>query len=312
MDIEKLVSGVEQESVQHSVETALMRSGYLTLTGSRLICVRSALSSWTEFTAVPNNVRRQYHQTVRVGEASGGWSLMREHPVYTSHMRESEMESREPKQEFGFSVRTEHTLWPDEQVLPEFAQNVKAAASLLDSIARALLGVFENVLGQAPGFLRYEPGYVALKHYPGQPLREGDAHNAGLQEHSDAAVFTMLTQSTESLQIKRRDGSWLTAPATPAESLLVIPGDWMELFTNGLIPAVRHRVMDTEQSRTSLAFFQNVAPMSVGPLNKFVGAGNLPRYPSVSSDIDYIGGRSGVPRWQTVAMDESPRAPSAS
>ena len=82
----------------------------------------------------------------------------------------------------------------------------------------------------------------------------------------------------------------------------------MELFTNGLIPAVRHRVMDTEQSRTSLTFFQNVAPMTVGPLDKFVDDNILPRYPSVSSDIDYVGGRSGVPRWQTVSMDDTPGA----
>ena len=311
MDIEELISGVEHETVARSIEAALMRGGYITLRGNRLSCVRSVLSCWSDFTALPIETRRRYHHTVSVGDASGGWSLMREHPVYTSHMSEAEMESHEPKQEYGFSVRTEASLWPEEQVSPGFAQNAKATAALFDSIARALLCVFERVLGQAAGFLRYEPGYMALKHYPGKPAGEHDKDDAGLQEHSDAVVFTMLTQSTESLQIKCRNGSWLTVPADPGTRLLVIPGDWMELFTNGLIPAVRHRVLDTEKPRTSLAFFQNVATMSVGPLEKFVDDGVRPRYPSVSSDIDYVGGRSGVPRWQTVSMDETSKAPNA-
>ncbi|MEM7120967.1 MAG: 2OG-Fe(II) oxygenase family protein [Pseudomonadota bacterium] len=299
MDIDDLVSGDDRASVAYGIEATLMDSGYLMLSGSRLRCIRDALARWEGFTALPIETRQSFHHSVRDGEAAGGWSLMREHAVYTSHMRDAEMESREPKQEYGFSVETERTLWPDEQVLPGFAADVAAAAGLCDRVARSLLGALESVLDREPGFLRYEPGYVALKHYPGQPASEGGAHDAGLDEHSDAVVFTMLAQSRESLQIKRRDGSWFTVPADPGASLLVIPGDWMELFTNGRIPAVRHRVMDTEASRTSLAFFQNVAPMTVGPLDKFVDDANPPAYPSVSSDIDYVGGESGVPRWQT-------------
>ena len=298
MEIEDLISGEDGASVARGIESALMDSGYLMLTGSRLQCVHAALSSWSDFTALPIDVRRRYHHSVRVGETTGGWSLMREHPVYTSHMSESEMQSRDPKQEYGFSVHTARTLWPDDEVSPGFAANVTATAALFETVACALLRGFETVLGKEPGFLRYEPGYLALKHYPGQ--QRGDGQDAGLQEHSDAVVFTMLTQSTESLQIKHRDGRWFTVPADPGASLLVIPGDWMELFSNGHIPAVRHRVMETTQTRTSLAFFQNVAPMTVGPLSKFVDAGNPPAYPSVPSDIDYVGGESGVPRWQTV------------
>ncbi len=299
MDVEELVSGDDRASGARGVEAALMESGYLMLTGSRLQCVRQALARWEGFAALPIETRHRFHHSVRNGEAAGGWSLMREHPVYTSHMRDAEMESREPKQEYGFSVETERTLWPDEQVLPGFAADVADAAALCDRIARSLLDAFETVLGQEPGFLRYEPGYVALKHYPGRPPGDGGAHDAGLHEHSDAVVFTMLAQSRESLQIKRRDGSWFTVPADPGANLLVIPGDWMELFTNGQIPAVRHRVMDTRASRTSLAFFQNVAPMTVGPLDRYVDDANPPAYPSVASDIDYVGGESGVPRWQT-------------
>lgn len=307
MEIDALLSEANRDAVAHDVETALLEDGHLVLTGPRLACVGAALASWSGFAALPLEVRQAYHQSVRAGEARGGWSLMREHPVYTSHMGAAELESAEPRQEYGFSVETARTLWPDEQVAPGFAADAKAAAGLLDATARALLAAFEQVLGEAPGFLRHAPAYMALKHYPARP--SGAADETGLHEHSDAVVFTMLAQSMESLQIRGRDGGWLTAPADPAGALVVIPGDWMELFTNGRIPAVRHRVLDTAQPRTSLAFFQNLAPMPVGPLDRFVGDGTPVRYPTVASDIDYVGGESGVPRWRTAQGSAAGSAP---
>lgn len=306
MNIDALLTDTTQAGVARDVEAALLDSGHIVLTGAPLRCVGAALSCWSAFAALPLDVRQRYHRSAHAGEARGGWSLMREHPVYTSHMSAAERETLEPKQEYGFSVETGRTLWPDEKVAPGFAASARAAADLLDRTARALLGAFEQVLGEAPGFLRHAPAYMALKHYPARP--SGEAGEAGLHEHSDAVVFTMLAQSMESLQIRGRDGEWLTAPADPDGALTVIPGDWMELFTNGRIPAVRHRVLDTRQPRTSLAFFQNLAPMPVGPLDRFVGDDDPARYPTVASDIDYVGGDSGVPRWRTAQATEAGRA----
>jgi isopenicillin N synthase-like dioxygenase len=82
-----------------------------------------------------------------------------------------------------------------------------------------------------------------------------------------------------------------------------------ELLTNGLIPAVRHRVREVESDRESVAFFQNVAPMPVGPLEHFVRDGAPVRYPTVSSAIPYAGGDSGVPRWKTHARPVTASSP---
>jgi len=298
MDLERLLDSRAQAATARAVEAALLADGYLVLTGPRLGAVAAALAGWTRFGALPMEVRRRFHISVTEGDRHGGWMLMREHPVYMSHMAEHELAAAEPKQEYGFGIDTDRTLWPDDTVAPGFARDARAAAALLDDIARTLLAAFEAMLGEAPGFLRYRPGYLALKTYPGRPNVGGEA-DQGLHEHSDAVAFTMLAQSRKSLQIRGRDGGWSTAPADPGGALLVIPGDWMELFTNGRIPAVRHRVMDTEVSRCSLAFFQNLAPMPVGPLARFLGPGEAPRYPTVASDIPYTNGGSGVPRWQT-------------
>jgi isopenicillin N synthase-like dioxygenase len=299
MNVDDLLRAAHPPEMAVEVEHALMTDGYLVLRGDRLACIGAAMARWEAFAALPMDVRRRYHQSVRDGDRRGGWTLMRDHAVYSSHMSRAELESAEPKQEYGFGVETETTLWPDDVVAPGFAASAREATAFLDDLSRALLAVFEAVLGEEAGFLRYESGYVALKHHPAAPPGARAGEDAGLDEHSDAVVFTLFSQSIPALQVKGRDGQWHDAPADPSGCLVVGPGDWMELFTNGHIPALRHRVLETQASRMSLAFFQNVAPMPVGPLAKFLGDGEGARYPTVASDIDYVGGESGVPRWQT-------------
>ena len=297
MEIERLLLD-DDAAMTAGVEAALSEDGHLFLHGAELALVDAALRSWEAFTGLPLAVRERYRRNSQDGPGYGGWLLMRDEPVYTSHMGSEETETDEPKQEFGSMVDVAGTRWPSDDEAPGLADDVAAMSALLDRVARRLLDAFEHVLGEEPGFLRYKPAHFALKHYPGKP-DGASVQTAGLHEHSDCVVFTMLSQNRHSLQIRGRDGNWITAPADPAGALTVIPGDWMELFTNGRIPAARHRVLDTEQPRVSLAFFQNVDRMPVAPLSRFTSADNPARYPEVMSDIDYIGGDSGVPRWQS-------------
>lgn len=297
MEIEQLLSGGVAAAAA-GVEAPLMTDGHLVLRGPELGSVGAAFRSWKSFTNLPLTLREQYRRGDEDGPGYGGWMLMRDEPVYISHMDSEEAETDEPKQQFVSTVDVASTRWPSNEEAPGFASDVAAMAALLERVAHRLTEAFEHILGERPGFLRHKPGTFLLKHYPGKPDR-ASAQASGLHEHSDSVVFTMLSQDRQSLQIRNRDGAWITTPADPSGALLVIPGDWMELFTNGCIPAVRHRVLDTEQDRVSLVFFQNVDRMPVGPLARFTGADSPARYPEVMSDIDYIGGESGMPRWRS-------------
>ena len=148
------------------------------------------------------------HHSVEHGEAKGGWLAMREAPVYMSHMDEHELNAREPKQQFGCSVETDKTIWPSGDACPGFARGVRHCLGWIDRVSRGLLAGFETVLGESPGFLCYEPGYLAFSAYPAQMV-EGPGpfpSEFGLHEHSDATVFTLLTQREPALQIKLIDG----------------------------------------------------------------------------------------------------------
>ena len=266
--------------------------------------IHAAIQQWRNLYAKPLDVKRAC-QSARDEES--GWLRLRDEPVYMSHMKASEREAARCKEQFGCSGLEDAGRWPNDVACPGYRRDVSACARRLEGASRSLLASFEALLGQDPGFLRYAPGYLTLTSYPARLQVRSQAPTSdgggafGLQEHSDAVIFTLLRQTVAALEVKTTAGDWLPVPVLPEDSFLVIPGDWMELLTNGLIPAVRHRVLDIAHDREAIAFFQNVARMPIGPLRSFLVDGAGARYPTVDSDMPYAGGDAGVPRWQTRA-----------
>lgn len=267
--------------------------------------IEAATRQWRHFYAQPDAIKSTCKAQRDEG---GGWLKLRDEPVYMSHMSAGERDALRCKEQFGCGADEHAGRWPSEQAFPDFRRDMLRCAQLLSQSTRALLGSFEAMLGQEPDFLRYEPGYLALTSYPGTAPQSAAAESeveVGLQEHSDAVIFTLLGQTAEALQVKTPRGDWLRVPVLPNGSFLVIPGDWIELFTNGRIPAARHRVLNLAEDREAVAFFQNVASMQVGPLEAFLGEGEEPRYPTVDSAIPYSQGDAGVPRWHAHSENHS-------
>jgi isopenicillin N synthase-like dioxygenase len=291
----------EPSSAIGDLRVALMEAGCFVLRVEGAgAAVRSATEQWRRFYALPDSVK----QTCKTeSEERGGWLRLRDHPVYASHMSSSEQLATRCKEQFGCQAHSQNDCWPGDEICPGFRSDISACAERLNDVADRLLARFGELLGQEASFLLREPGYLTFTSYPAtRPAATAQDEGVGLSgiglgEHSDASVFTMLRQTVPGLQIKLH-GEWRTVPLLDDDSLLVIPGDWMELFTNGAIPAIRHRVLDHSDDREALVLFQNVAPMRVGPLESFIQPGTKPHYPSVKSDIPYIDGDLGVPRWQ--------------
>ena len=79
----------------------------------------------------------------------------------------------------------------------------------------------------------------------------------------------LIEASGDGLEIKTRDGQWLPVSCAPDE-IVVDTGDMLQRLTNGLLPAVTHRVVAPEnctKSRYSMPFFIHPAPTtSLQPL----------------------------------------------
>merc|ERR1712106_389521 len=80
-------------------------------------------------------------------------------------------------------------------------------------------------------------------------------------EHSYYGTFTLLFQDQyPGLRVKSPSGQWISAKPIPG-TILVNIGDLLEMWTGGLFPATRHRVIIPEEEvlksvpRQSIVFF---------------------------------------------------------
>merc|ERR1719221_2176034 len=106
-------------------------------------------------------------------------------------------------------------------------------------------------------------GTIRLLSYPGQSAEQAERANVGISAHTDFEAFTLMHQDAPGLQFIPASGEgWVDAPVRPGE-FVVIVGDVLERFTNGVLRATPHRVQLTPHPRKSIIRFNAVAPETV-------------------------------------------------
>jgi len=150
-------------------------------------------------------------------------------------------------------------------------------------LGSALLVAFAEILGLpadtfARHFMAGDMGTIRLLYYPGDDDGEAVDADVGIAPHTDFEAFTLMHQDAPGLQFlpagAARPGSpslpWVDAPVRDSE-FVVILGDVLERFTNGVLRATPHRVLRTGRPRLSLIRFNAVAPETViEPMAAFI------------------------------------------
>ncbi len=109
---------------------------------------------------------------------------------------------------------------------------------------------FEDKLDQPIGILR-------LLHYPPENREEAQL---GAGAHTDYGNITLLaTDGVAGLQVRRRDGRWVDAPAIPG-ALICNIGDCLMRWTGDVYVSTPHRVVRPVSHRYSVAFFLDPNP----------------------------------------------------
>jgi isopenicillin N synthase-like dioxygenase len=122
---------------------------------------------------------------------------------------------------------------------------------------------------------------MRLLHYPANDA-PADARNVGIAAHTDFECFTIMYQTAAGLELTDVDGRWCEAPADVG-TFTVILGDMMERFSNGILKATGHRVVNTPWTRYSMILFYAVdAGYTVAPLPQFTSVDNPCRYEPVT------------------------------
>ena len=131
---------------------------------------------------------------------------------------------------------------------------------------------------------------LRLLHYPARP-QDAPADELGAGTHTDYGNVTLLaTDGVPGLQIRRRDGGWIDAPALPGAFLCNI-GDCLMRWTNDVYVSTPHRVVRPTVERWSIALFLDPNPDAVvSAIASCVPPGEAAKYPPITA-ADHLASR---------------------
>lgn len=81
-------------------------------------------------------------------------------------------------------------------------------------------------------------------------------NDQGMGEHCDSTLLTLLTHTAPGLQVRTRDGRWITPEFYELDHFIVNIGDLMAHWTKNAYVSTPHRVLLGMEARQSLAFFK--------------------------------------------------------
>lgn len=239
------------------------------------------------FHALPDDVKQDYHH--RRNRNSLGWVPLGEEPNYegddagavVSHVSSFDLARDLPADDPAVLAGVK-SMGPNVWVADRHVSGFRAAAGsyyeATTDVARILFRAFAEMLDlPAETFLRHYTrharGTMRMMHYPGAlSPAVVSARNAGITSHTDFEAFTLLHSDAAGLQLARgaHSNDWMDAPVPDLEHVIVILGDVLEMFTNGVLQATRHRVLHVTQQRFSLVRFVGVqGDTLVAPLPQF-------------------------------------------
>jgi isopenicillin N synthase-like dioxygenase len=185
-------------------------------------------------------------------------------PFGTEHAKDRATADMKEFWQIGPEGGTPPNLWPTappgfQSTFLELFQAFQASGVILLSALTPGLGVPEDFFATR---LVGCNSVLRLLHYPPVPA-DADPEGTRSAAHEDINLLTLLPAPRgPGLEIRDRDGAWLTIEALPHD-LIVDSGDMMARLTNGVIPATTHRVLrppDAGQSRYSMPFFMHPDP----------------------------------------------------
>jgi len=179
-------------------------------------------------------------------------------------------------------------VWPD---LPGFQAVVQRYFDAVLAVGRRLHSAFAIDLGLDEDFFADKidrpQATLRLLHYP-LPRTDAPAGQVGAGTHTDYGNVTLLaTDGVPGLQVQRRDGAWVDAPALPGAFICNI-GDCLMRWTNDIYVSTPHRVLKPTAERYSIALFVDPSPEAiVEAIPSCVPEGASPRHPPISAH-DYL------------------------
>jgi isopenicillin N synthase-like dioxygenase len=268
----------------------LSEFGFLNVEGHGIdsSLIRGTYDLWKRFFELPDEVKRRYAGVE--GGARGytpfGVEHAKDNPL--PDLKEFWHIGQEPPEGHPYRREYPENVWPAE--IPEIRQPTQRLYSSLERVAenllRALAEYFDMPRDAFASMMTVGNSILRVIHYP--PVRPDQAPAVRAAAHEDINLITLLCEATDSgLEILTRQGEWMAVETGPGQ-IVVDAGDMLSRFTNEVVPAATHRVVNPAENaardRYSMPFF--VHPYSACDLTigeRFVTADNPPKYPPITA-----------------------------
>jgi isopenicillin N synthase-like dioxygenase len=183
-------------------------------------------------------------------------------------------------------------MWP--AAMPQFRATVLDYFNAAWRLGRDIHLAFAADLGLPPAFFadKFDRPMATLRmlHYPPRPA--GALSSVGAGEHTDyGSVTLLLTDDAGGLEVRRRDGTWVSAPPIPGAFVCNI-GDCLMRWSNDIYLSTPHRVTNPAgRDRYSVAFFLDPNPDTLVECLPGCATGTSPsKYPAILA-ADYLKSR---------------------
>jgi isopenicillin N synthase-like dioxygenase len=184
-------------------------------------------------------------------------------------------------------------MWP--AAMPQFRGLVLDYFNATWQLGRDIHLAFATDLGFAPTYFadKFDKPMATLRllHYPPRPA--GATPGAfGAGAHTDYGSLTLLlTDDAGGLEVRRRDGAWVSAPPIPGAFVCNI-GDCLMRWSNDIYLSTPHRVTNPAgRDRYSVAFFLDPNPDVVVECLPGCSTDKVPaKYPPIVA-ADYLASR---------------------
>lgn len=215
--------------------------------------IEAALDDAKAFFALPEDVKRKYHQP-GTGGARGltPFGVEAAKGATTVDLKEFWHVGRELPEGHPYRRYMRDNVWPAE--IPGFREHLYGMYQDLDALGGKILRAIARYLKLDDAYFedKVQLGNSVLRmlHYPPVPA---DAPGVRAGAHEDINVITLLLGAEEAgLQLKEKDGSWLDI-APPPGALVVNIGDMLQRLTNHVLPSTTHRVVNPAPERRGFA-----------------------------------------------------------
>ena len=169
-------------------------------------------------------------------------------------------------------------VWPD---LIGFKDAVAKYYAKVSALGRLVCSSLELHLGLPSGAMTSQMSkpisQLRLLHYVRQKAAV-DHQSVNMGAHTDYECLTLLHTRNKGLQVMTQDGEWIEVPDVPKQYVVII-GDMLEAWSNGLLRSTPHRVVNLSPERFSLPYFVATNHDTViKPFPQLVNSGQESKY----------------------------------